>query len=61
MKADEGERRSKPRVGQIVLRPCSQCGLEFIPAPLHIYKQDHRIFCSWSCLTRYRKEKEEPK
>lgn len=59
MKADEGKSRSEPR-GQIVLRTCRQCGREFIPAPFHIYRQDHRIFCSWSCLTRYRKEKEEP-
>lgn len=46
---------------QIEVRTCGQCGKKFVPAAFHIYRQDSRTFCNWSCLARYREEKEEPK
>ena len=28
---------------------CSKCGKTFISAPCHIYKDNGKIFCSWTC------------
>lgn len=37
---------------------CKKCGKEFIPAPLHIYKDGRKIYCSWTCYN-HRKDKTE--
>ena len=31
---------------------CPRCGKMFIPAPLHVYKDDKGIYCSWSCYNK---------
>lgn len=28
---------------------CPKCGKNFIPAPMHVYRTETRIFCSWTC------------
>ena len=38
---------------------CYKCGKVFVPAPFHVYKDDHKIFCKWSCYYSYLKEKEQ--
>lgn len=29
---------------------CPMCGKRFIPAPQHIYKENRKIYCSWTCF-----------
>ncbi len=38
---------------------CGLCGKAFYPTSEHVYKQDEKRFCSWSCLCAYRRNKEE--
>ena len=40
---------------------CPVCGKEFMPAPYHVYAEDGRTFCKWSCLCEYRRRKETKK
>lgn len=28
---------------------CQKCGKMFIPAPLHRYRDENGLYCSWSC------------
>lgn len=28
---------------------CPECGKNFIPAPLHIYKMNGEVYCSYTC------------
>lgn len=37
---------------------CPVCGRSFIPAPQHVYCEDNMTFCKWTCLTKYRRDKE---
>lgn len=37
---------------------CPVCGRMFIPAPHHVYCEDYMTFCKWTCLTKYRRDKE---
>lgn len=30
-------------------KKCRKCGRIFIPAPMHIYKDGSRYYCSWTC------------
>ena len=39
-------------------RRCGQCGREFLPAPMHIYKRGCVWFCKYSCMTAYDREKQ---
>lgn len=50
----------------IVERVCPVCGRTFIPAPMHIYKENDmsghvRVVCSWPCLCAYRRQIEAAK
>lgn len=47
--------------GYLIERKCANCGKIFCPAPEHVYKDDDKAFCKWSCLCEYRKHKEEAK
>lgn len=38
-------------------KKCRKCGKIFIPAPLHIYKDKSRWYCSWTCYN-HRNDKE---
>ena len=38
-------------------KPCKKCGKIFIPAPLHVYKDRSKYYCSWTCYL-HRKDKE---
>lgn len=40
---------------------CPVCGKKFMPAPYHVYVEDSRTFCTWSCLCEYRRNKETKK
>lgn len=31
---------------------CPICGKLFIPAPQHIYKENGKVYCSWTCFCR---------
>lgn len=33
----------------IPTKKCKKCGKIFIPAPMHIYKQGSKWYCSWTC------------
>ena len=28
---------------------CRKCGKNFVPAPLHIYRDEKGTYCSWTC------------
>ena len=43
-----------PKINEWHESTCPVCGKNFIPAPMHAYKQDGRLFCSWTCLNKYR-------
>ena len=30
-------------------KKCKKCGRNFIPAPLHRYKEGSKYYCSWTC------------
>ena len=36
---------------------CKKCGKIFIPAPMHIYKDRGKYYCSWTCYL-HRKDTE---
>ena len=38
-------------------KKCKKCGKKFIPAPQHIYKENSKYFCSWTCYL-HRNDKE---
>ena len=43
----------------IVVRKCSQCGREFVPAPYHVFKEyGGKLFCSYSCHLKWEREYE---
>lgn len=29
---------------------CPACGKRFIPAPQHIYRENYKTYCSWTCF-----------
>lgn len=35
---------------------CEKCGQVFIPAPMHIFKENGKWYCKWSCW-EHRKDK----
>ena len=45
----------------LVERVCPECGKVFVPAALHIYKDDTKFFCKWSCYNSYLNRKEKRK
>jgi len=47
--------------GNLVERKCPVCGKIFVPAPEHVYIEDQKGFCKWTCLCEYRRRKEEAK
>ena len=34
---------------------CKKCGKEFIPAPMHVFKEGTNWYCKWTCFN-HRKE-----
>lgn len=40
---------------------CKECGKEFYPTPMHVYKDERGIFCSWTCYRKEYHEKQELK
>lgn len=40
---------------------CPVCNKEFMPAPFHAYTEDGKTFCKWTCLCKYRRNKETKK
>ena len=51
---------AKPRVTFLNIIPekrCKKCGKYFIAAPLHIYKEYGKYYCSWTCYL-HRKDRE---
>lgn len=53
---------NKPKVfdrdGYLDLKKCKKCGKEFIAAPLHIYKENNKYYCSWTCFNHRNDKKE---
>lgn len=45
----------------IIEKECPVCGRTFVPAPFHVYVEDNKYFCKWTCLTRYRRDREAAK
>ncbi len=39
-------------------KECPVCGRTFVPAPFHVYVEDNKFFCKWTCLTKYRRDRE---
>lgn len=37
---------------------CRKCGKEFIPAPMHIFKDNGKYYCKWTC---YNHRNDKPK
>lgn len=35
---------------------CKKCGKIFFPTPLHVYKNQMGIYCSWTCFNHSRVE-----
>jgi hypothetical protein len=35
---------------------CAKCKKIFVPAAYHVYTENHRFYCSWTCYN-HRKEK----
>ena len=49
---------SKPSLSIILPeKKCRKCKKLFIPAPLHIYKDKSKWYCSWTCYN-HRNDKE---
>ena len=40
----------------MVEHKCPECGKTFVPASEHVYVEDGKPFCKWSCLCAYRKK-----
>lgn len=40
---------------------CVRCGKNFIAAPLHIYKDDKGLYCSWTCYNHRRDVAKQPR
>ena len=38
---------------------CEKCGKEFVPAPYHIYKDEGKYYCKWTCYNHRNDTKEE--
>lgn len=45
----------------VVEKKCPVCGKIYCPAPLHVYKANKRMVCSYSCVRKYEREKENEK
>ena len=45
----------------VVEKKCPICGKIFCPAPLHVYKVNRVYVCSYSCVRKYEREKENEK
>lgn len=46
------------------MHTCPVCKEKFYPAPMHVYKttpQSEKLVCSYHCMIKYRREKEEKK
>lgn len=37
-------------------KKCPKCGKRFISAPYHVFKEDGKYYCSWTCFN-HRKDK----
>ena len=46
---------------KVVEKKCPICGKKFVPAPMHVYKVKGRLVCTWGCVCKYEKEKENEK
>jgi len=54
----DGEVNDIPNTGYYLNeRKCPVCGKIFVPAPFHVFVEDHKTFCKWSCLCEYRRKK----
>ena len=42
-------------------RECPVCGKIFVPAPQHVFVEDDKVFCKWTCLCAYRKQRKSEK
>lgn len=42
----------------LVETKCPMCGKKFIAAPMLVYKDGHKKFCSYTCFNAYLKAKE---
>ena len=29
---------------------CPKCGKKFVPAPQHVYKENKKTYCTWTCF-----------
>ena len=39
---------------------CKKCGKEFVPAPMHVFKEGADYYCKWTCFNhRHDKPKKE--
>ena len=46
---------SRDYIGIIEVK-CPKCGKIFCPAPYHAYKDNGKLYCSWTCFN-HRKDK----
>lgn len=40
-------------------RICYECKKKFLPAPYHIYRDERKWFCKWTCYNAYKKRQEQ--
>lgn len=45
------------RGGEMIERICDKCGKIFIPAPQHIFVDEKKIYCSWTCYNHREESK----
>ena len=38
-------------------KKCRKCGKRFIPAPMHVFRDGSKYYCSWTCYL-HRKDRE---
>lgn len=51
-------RARQPR-SAVGLKICDWCGRYFCAAPQHVYTDKNRWFCKYSCMLRYREDREQ--
>ena len=39
------------------MRKCPSCGKEIYPTPDWVYKRNNKVYCSWKCFNKCKKDK----
>ena len=46
--------KQNENIGYIKLVVCKKCGREFVPAPMHRFKEGGKYYCKWTCYNHRR-------